>query len=65
MIEIRHAFEEKIKEIGGEITGAGGLMVYPYTMDVGFNLNGIRYAIYLKNLDAKKPEGEEGVPDEG
>jgi hypothetical protein len=59
--DIKHALEDKIREIGGEIIGAGCLMVAPFTMDFSFMLGGKKYAVtlvnreeYLKYLNSKQ-----------
>jgi hypothetical protein len=64
---IRHALEEKVREIGGNINGAGSMMVPPYTMDIGFELGGKRYEVTLTDLEEKRkarenpPNGNIGV----
>jgi len=53
MIEIRHALEQKIKEMGGLIHGGGSLMMPPYTMDFNFTLRGEEYLVNLWNKKEK------------
>jgi hypothetical protein len=50
-LSIRHALEEKAREIGGEVTDAGCMMVPPFTMDFVFELDGKRYSVKLVNLE--------------
>jgi hypothetical protein len=47
MLSIRHAFEDKVRKIGGKVLGAGCLMVPPYTMDFSFVLEGIEYSVLV------------------
>jgi hypothetical protein len=53
-LEIRRALEEKVMDIGGKITGAGGLMVSPFTMDFSFCFEGNGYEVTLVNLEEKR-----------
>ena len=54
MIHIRHALEDKIKEIGGNIHGGGSMMIPPYTMDFDFELNGREYIVNLWDKKEKQ-----------
>jgi hypothetical protein len=60
---IRHAFEDKARELGGEVLGAGCLMVPPFTMDFDFTLHGREYLVTLKKKKLT-PEEEAAVPAE-
>jgi hypothetical protein len=53
-LEIRHKLEEKVKEIGGKIKGAGCMMVPPFTMDFAFELDGRRYTVNLTDIEELK-----------
>jgi hypothetical protein len=53
VIDIRHALEEKVKELGGTIRGGGSLMVPPYTMDFEFELNDKKYVVNLWDKEQK------------
>ncbi|MDR1905172.1 MAG: hypothetical protein LBQ88_23185 [Treponema sp.] len=55
---IRRVLEEKVMEIGGKITGAGFMMIPPFTMDFGFELDGKRYEITLVDLEEKRKARE-------
>jgi hypothetical protein len=55
---IRHALEEKVREIGGKVTDAGCLMAPPFTMDFVFELDGKRYEITLIDLNEKQKARE-------
>jgi hypothetical protein len=58
--DIRRALEDKIREIGGEISGAGCSLDPPFTMDFSFMLNGKKYAVTLveKSFKDLKPKQE-------
>jgi hypothetical protein len=65
-LDIRHAFEDKARELGGKVLGAGCLMVPPFTMDFDFTLDGREYLVTLKNRKKNLTEEaatpiEEGV----
>jgi hypothetical protein len=47
-MDIRYAFEDKAREIGGKVLGAGCLMVPPFTMDFSFALEGREYLVTLE-----------------
>jgi hypothetical protein len=53
---IRHAFEDKAKELGGKILGGGCLMVSPFTMDFNFVLEGKEYWVTLVNAEERRRE---------
>jgi hypothetical protein len=53
-LTIRHAFEDKARELGGKVLGAGCLMVPPYTMDFNFVLEGIEYRVALVNAEERR-----------
>jgi hypothetical protein len=53
-LSIRHALEEKVREIGGDVKGAGCLMVPPYTMDFNFELDGRNYSVKLVDIEELK-----------
>jgi hypothetical protein len=50
-LSIRHALEEKAREIGGKVTDAGCMMVPPFTMDFVFEMDGKRYSVDLVDLE--------------
>ncbi|MDR2144448.1 MAG: hypothetical protein LBP29_08775 [Treponema sp.] len=58
---IRHAFEDKVRELGGKVLGAGCLMVPPFTMYFDFTLDGREYLVTLKKKNLT-PEEESATP---
>jgi hypothetical protein len=60
---IRHALEEKVREIGGNVKGAGSMMVPPFTMDFNFELGGKYYGVTLVDLEEKR-KARENPPNE-
>jgi hypothetical protein len=65
-LSIRHALEEKVREIGGKVTDAGCMMVPPFTMDFVFEMDGKRYSVDLVNLEnlEEARKARENPPDE-
>jgi hypothetical protein len=66
---IRHALEDKIRELGGKIKGAGAMMVLPFTMDFNFEMEGRNFSVKLVDIeDLQKyrelEEKSENNPDE-
>jgi hypothetical protein len=53
-LSIRHALEDKARELGGEVLGGGCLMVPPFTMDFNFTLEGKEYSVTLVNKEEKR-----------
>jgi hypothetical protein len=53
LLSIRHAFEDKVRELGGKVLGAGVSVVAPFTADFNFKLDGKEYWVTLKQREEK------------
>jgi hypothetical protein len=62
-LSIRHALEEKVREIGGKVKGGGCMMVPPFTMDFDFEIDGKHYSVDLVDLEEAR-KARENPPDE-
>jgi hypothetical protein len=60
-LDIRHAFEDKARELGGKVLGSGCLMVSPFTMDFNFALEGKEYSVSLVNMEEKRRAIADGM----
>jgi hypothetical protein len=58
-LEIRHALEEKVKTLGGKVTGAGFMTAPPFTMDFSFVLDGRDYSVKLVDSEEYRKAKEE------
>jgi hypothetical protein len=47
IMAIRHKLEDKVKEFGGDVQGAGCMMVFPFTADFEFKLGDRKYDVYV------------------
>jgi hypothetical protein len=55
---IRHALEEKVREIGGHSDGGGFMTVPPFQMDFTFELDNKGYLVTLVNREALRKAHE-------
>jgi hypothetical protein len=60
-LSIRDALEDKAKDLGGKIIGAGCLVVPPYTMDFSFELKGKKYSVTIVDVEEKRQAIADGI----
>jgi hypothetical protein len=60
-LSIRNALEDKAKELGGKIIGAGSLVVPPYTMDFSFERKGKKYSVTIVDVEEQRRAIADGI----
>jgi hypothetical protein len=63
-LSIRHAFEDKARELGGKVLGAGFMTVPPFEMDFSFMLEGKKYSVSLVDMEEKRLAKADGIKEE-